>query len=131
MVGIAVHAAELGIGPVEHDHTDRYAGGCADHRHRWLRKLVDAFDHSHGLLGVATGGEHEELVATEASAFIALANALANGFGRERNDGPAGGVPPRVVDQLEPIDIDEQSGIAFCASRQQSLDAIDGTEAIA
>src|SRR5689334_20789993 len=131
MVGVAVHAAELRIAPIENDDTDRYAGRCADHRHRWPGKLVDnALGNRHGLIGVAIGSKHKELVATEAGTLIALANALADRFGRERDDRITGGVSPRVVDDLESIDIDEQSGIALRAPRQQPLDTIDGADAI-
>src|SRR4029078_11666714 len=77
MVGVPVHAAEPRNAPIENDDTDRYAGRCADHRHRWPGKLVDnALCNRHGLISVAIGSKHKELVATEAGTLIALAHAL-------------------------------------------------------
>jgi hypothetical protein len=83
-----VTAATVVLGPVHRDDPVRAVGG-----------LVDAFD-------VVT--EHDELVASEACDRVRLAHRAVDALARFDEQLVAGRVPERVVDRLEPVEVDEE-----------------------
>ena len=81
------------------------------HEHRLTGGHQDALDQTDHLVTVGEVLEDDpELVATEASGTVRLAEAASQRLGRGLEQRVTGRVPERVVDELEVVEVDEQHG---------------------
>ena len=84
---------------------------------RLLKSLGDA---AHIVRGLDALREHPELVATKPSEYVARTKVRVQSLRDRLQEAIACDVAVRVVDQLEPIEVDEQHGITRCAGSASS-----------